>query len=168
MAKGKGSGKGMFKVGNFPVSDASVLIALERIGHLSLLRQLFVKVIIPPKVCSEVFKGRTKPKWIDVKRPHKSVVINIVQKTGLHPDKGETEAIALAWQQKTVLLIDDLKGRRAAEKFKIPFMGTLRLLVEAKRKGFIPKVSPLLCALEQTGRYIDKRLRQWVLEEAGE
>lgn len=158
----------MFEVGKFPVSDASVLMALERIGHLSLLSQLFVKVIVPPKVFNEVFKGKTKPNWIDVKRPNRSIVTNGVRRTGLHPDKGETEAIALAWQQKTVLLIDDLKGRRAAEKFKIPVMGTLRILVEAKRKGFISKAQPLLYALEQTGRYIDKDLLQWVLQEAGE
>jgi predicted nucleic acid-binding protein len=66
------------------------------------------------------------------------------------------------------LLIDDRKGRKAAQKLGVPVMGTLKLLLEAKRKGILRQVKPLLVALEQTGRYLDEQLRRWVLEEAGE
>ena len=45
----------------FPVSDASVLIALERIGQQRLLPKLFGKVLITPKVRKEVFGKRRLP-----------------------------------------------------------------------------------------------------------
>jgi predicted nucleic acid-binding protein len=86
----------------------------------------------------------------------------------LKPEKGETEAIALAYRLQTILLIDDRQGRKAAQKLSVPVVGTLRLLLEAKRKGIIRQVKPLLVALEQTGRYLDEQLRRWVLEEAEE
>jgi len=152
----------------FPVSDASVLIALGRIRRQRLLLKLFGKVLITPKVQKEVFGKRRIPRWVIVKQVCQDTVEEVTQQTGLKPEKGETEAIALAYRLQTVLLIDDRKGRKAAQKLGVPVMGTLRLLLEAKRKGIIRQVKPLLVALERTGRYLDKRLRQWVLEEAGE
>jgi len=156
----------------FPVSNSTVLIALESIGRMELLPKLFREILITAEVRREVFdvRGMPVPEWIKVERVEQNAVQEIEQLTGLKLDRGEAEALALAYRLQTVLLIDDLRGRKAAEKLlgKHRVMGTLRLLLEAKRKGIIQQVKPLLAALEQTGRYLDKRLRQWVLEEAGE
>jgi predicted nucleic acid-binding protein len=103
-----------------------------------------------------------------VKQVRQDTVKEVVRRTRLKPEKGETEAIALAYRLQTILLIDDRQGRKAAQKLSVPVVGTLRLLLEAKRKGIIRKVKPLLVALEQTGRYLDEQLRRWVLEEAEE
>lgn len=152
----------------FPVSDASVLIALERIGQQRLLPKLFGKVLITPKVWKEVFGKRRLPRWVMVKQVRQDTVKEVVRRTRLKPEKGETEAIVLAYRLQTILLIDDRQGRKAAQKLSVPVVGTLRLLLEAKRKGIIRQVKPLLVALEQTGRYLDEQLRRWVLEEAEE
>jgi predicted nucleic acid-binding protein len=145
-----------------------VLIALERIRRQRLLPKLFGKVLITPKVREEVFGKRRLPRWVIVKQVCQDIVEEVARQTGLKPEKGETEAIALAYRLQTILLIDDRKGRKAAQKLGVPVMGTLKLLLEAKRKGILRQVKPLLVALEQTGRYLDEQLRRWVLEEAEE
>jgi len=152
----------------FPVSNASVLIALERIRRQKLLPKLFGKVLITPKVQKEVFGERRIPRWVIVKQVCQDAVEEVARQTGLKPEKGETEAIALAYRLQTVLLIDDRKGRKAAQKLGVPIMGTLRLLLEAKRKGIIQQVKPLLWRWSKTGAILMSNLRQWVLEEAGE
>jgi predicted nucleic acid-binding protein len=58
----------------FPVSDASVLIALERIGQQRLLPKLFGKVLITPKVRKEVFGKRRLPRWVMVKQVRQDTV----------------------------------------------------------------------------------------------
>jgi predicted nucleic acid-binding protein len=82
----------------FPVSDASVLIALERIRRQRLLPKLFGKVLITPKVREEVFGKRRLPRWVIVKQVCQDIVEEVARQTGLKPEKGETEAIALAYR----------------------------------------------------------------------
>jgi hypothetical protein len=50
------------------VSNSSPLIALEKIGKLDLLRELFSAVIIPPAVATEIAPTVTLPSWIKVDR----------------------------------------------------------------------------------------------------
>jgi predicted nucleic acid-binding protein len=157
---------------NFPVSNSTVLIALESIGRMDLLPKLYGKVLITAEVRKEVFdvRGMPVPEWVKVEQVEQGAVKEIEQLTGLKLDRGEAEALALAHRLQTILLIDDLRGRKAAERLlgKHRVMGTLKLLLEAKRKGILRQVKPLLVALEQTGRYLDEQLRRWVLEEAEE
>ena len=71
------------------VSNSSPLIALEQIGRLDLLQQLFTNVQIPPAVSQEI--SMTMPKWISVRAPNRSNVIANIR-ANLGP--GESEAIA--------------------------------------------------------------------------
>ncbi len=60
-------------------------------------------------------------------------------------DAAEASAIALAMNiDKSILIIDDLKGRKIAEKMNIRYSGTLGLIVQAKREGVIETVKPIL------------------------
>src|SRR5437867_2105725 len=47
------------------VSNASPIIALDEIGRLSLMQQLFGTVLIPPAVAVEVAPSVTLPPWIE-------------------------------------------------------------------------------------------------------
>jgi predicted nucleic acid-binding protein len=62
-----------------------------------------------------------------------------------HLDAGEAEAIALAKELKAdLLLIDEKLGKQFAEAENIMCKGAVGVLIEAKSKGFIPLLKPLL------------------------
>jgi len=73
------------------VSDASPLIALDRIGRLDLLRELFGTVTVPPAVAAEVFADREPPAWVTVASKPETLGVG-----GSVLGRGEAEAIALA------------------------------------------------------------------------
>jgi predicted nucleic acid-binding protein len=52
-------------------------------------------------------------------------------------DIGEAEAIVLAIELGTMLLIDEIDGRTAAAAAGVPFVGVLGVLARAKRDGLI-------------------------------
>lgn len=59
--------------------------------------------------------------------------------------KGEASALALASEMENVLLLlDDLKARKAAKKLGIKFTGTLGIIHKAKELHIIEKVKPLV------------------------
>lgn len=63
-------------------------------------------------------------------------------------DKGEAEAIALALELRAdQVLIDERRGRRIAARLNLRYTGILGILVEAKNRGLISEVKPLLDAL---------------------
>lgn len=131
------------------VSDASPLIALAAVGHLDLLRELYGTVWIPESVHREAAQaGSERPgsreilaaDWIHSRPVGDSVLVRALEG---ELDRGEAEAIALALEIRAdLLLVDERRGRRAAQRLEVPILGTLGLLIEAKAKGLIPAVRP--------------------------
>jgi predicted nucleic acid-binding protein len=145
------------------VSNASPLIAFERIRRQELLKRLFGTIFIPPAVRVEVFGLHQLPDWIVEREPTPA----------FHPSKslgrGEVEAIALALELKADwLLMDDLDGRKEAVRLGLTVMGTIGVLIFAKQKGIINAIQPLLDALEAVGFYYGEELRAIALSLAGE
>ena len=84
-------------------------------------------------------------------------------------DAGEAQAIALAIELGSALLIDEAKGRAVAEKKGIPHAGALGLLALAKRDGRIPAVRPLLDGLRTgLGFRVSEKFFQAFLRSVGE
>lgn len=77
-------------------------------------------------------------------------------------DPGEASAIALALESKDCLLIiDDLKARKAALKFHLKITGTLGVIAKAKQLGILSDMQPIVNALLQN----DFRISSTVLDE---
>jgi uncharacterized protein len=115
-----------------------------------LLRQVAGDLIIPDAVYDDiVIRGAGKPGAEEVLQAawiHRRSVQNRMLVDHL-PDKlhlGEREALALAQELGMVLLIDEREARRAAEQQHIVHFGSLRILEEAKQRGLIPAVKPVL------------------------
>jgi predicted nucleic acid-binding protein len=152
------------------VSDAGPLIALAKIRELNILNRLFEKVKIPPSVFHELRLTSSRPgaiefkeaieitKWIEVSDPAHIPHILLYA-----IEQGEAEAIALAKKDGLVLLIDERRGRKIANKEKVKITGTGAVLVAAKKKGIIKKVSPALNKLLGCGYRISNRLQKKIL-----
>jgi predicted nucleic acid-binding protein len=84
-------------------------------------------------------------------------------------DAGEASAIALAAEnQPSLLIIDDLKGRRLAQKLNLNITGTLGLILTAKKEGILPQISPPFNRIQATNFRIASSLLESILKQAGE
>jgi predicted nucleic acid-binding protein len=83
---------------------------------------------------------------------------------------GESEALALAIELRAdVILIDELAGRAAARREGLEVIGVLGVLREAKLRGLIETISPLLDQLQNKYRFfIGEQLRREILRSVGE
>jgi uncharacterized protein len=64
--------------------------------------------------------------------------------------------------------MDELDGRKVARHHGLQITGTLGVLLEAKRHGYVGEIRPLLDALERASFRISAALKQQVLVAAGE
>lgn len=137
---------------NTVVPDSTCLIALERIGKLDILPDLFSRVAVPPAVDLEF---GVRPEWLTVESLVSATVSDLLKIT---LGEGESEAIALALQLNCRLISDDKQARSTAEQLGIKVMGTLAVLIEAKRKKLIDEMKPVLDDLNAQGFRMSKQL----------
>jgi len=82
---------------------------------------------------------------------------------------GEAEAIVLAMEyQPAVVLIDDLKARRFAKMNGLQVIGTMGILLKAKKEGLIKEIKPLISDLVLNGIRISKKIVEITLQAAQE
>lgn len=119
------------------VANSTPLIALSKIGLFNLLEEYFGEVAIPNEVYEEVvtrggdlFGAREvyTSKWIRVIEVDNKLAVDSLS---VHLGKGEAEAIILAKEKKTLLIIDDKDGRTMAANLGVPVTGTIGLLILA-------------------------------------
>jgi hypothetical protein len=148
------------------VSNASPIIAFERLSQLSLLQQLTQTLHIPQAVRREVFGSQSLPGWVIEK-----TLVQPLSQLPLSPrlGAGESEAIALALELAPCqLVIDDLAARRAAQSLNIPIVGTVGLLILARQKTLIPILKSHLDTLRQADFRIADRVYELALRQVGE
>ena len=146
------------------ISDTSCLILLDKIGELELLNKLFGTIITTSEVANEF--GQPLPSWVEIKQPSDKNYQSIIEAT---VDKGEASAIALAIEMDDCLLIiDDLKGRKFANKIGLTIIGTIGVIVDAKLTGIISSVKPVLAKIKMTNFRITKELEAIILKRSGE
>ena len=157
------------------VSNTSPILNLGVINQLDVLEKLYPKILIPELVNQELWKYSLKGKllpllisgWIETQTVVNQSLVNSLL---LELDIGEAEAIALAVEKKSdILLIDERRGDKVASRFGLNRIGILGILIEAKNKGFIAKVKPIMDDLRiQAGFWIRDDLYDYVLNIVGE
>lgn len=149
------------------VSNASPLIALAGIRRLDLLPALFESVLIPPAVAREIHRSiPLMPAWLQTRALGAGPpTVGLRRALG----DGEREAIGLALEiQAEVVILDDLPARRIAEDKGLNVVGTLGVLLAAKRAGLIERIRPELDDLVKTSFYLTPELYDQLLAAAGE
>ena len=138
------------------IADTSCLILLNRIKELNLLQKLFGELYITQKVADEY--RQTIPDYIKIANPkNKKLVARLADKV----DMGEATSIALAKEWKnSILIIDDLKGRKIAGEMNITFTGTIGIILLAKENNIISSLTPIFTKIKKT----DFRVPQSLLD----
>ena len=133
------------------VSDSTPIVYIAKVGKLQLLKRLFGDVVLPEAVKREVLAGEypevpviqdaLRAGWLEDRGlsrvARKFEQTHLLRAPGL--DRGEREAIALAYTSHLPLLIDEDEktGRRVAKVWGVEVRGTLRVILEAYEAGLI-------------------------------
>lgn len=152
------------------VCDTSVLIALDALEKTQILKTFFSSIIIPEGVYSELKVEKTGfilEDWIQVK---KITNIDLYRSLCLKLDEGESETITLSLEEKPEFtLLDDKEARKEALSLDLKVIGTVGLLLLAKRKGIITSVTEEIRKLENRINFrLSEELKGQVIDEAGE
>ncbi len=116
------------------VSDTSAISNLLAIRRIDLLETIFGDVMITPAVQRELYHVDSNRKllenygWIKVISPNnQALVVQLMSEL----DLGEAESIALAVEKSaSYLIIDELKGRKIAERLGLRVVGILGILIK--------------------------------------
>ncbi|HEU4555417.1 MAG TPA: DUF3368 domain-containing protein [Chitinophaga sp.] len=149
---------------NVVIADTSCFILLDKIDTLNLLQQLFQNISTTTTIAEEF--GKKLPEWVQIRSVtdlHYQIILE------LEVDKGEASAISLAIEhQPALLILDDLKARKVADKLHLNYTGTLGVLLKAKQSGIINSIRPLLDRIQQTNFRFSKNVFDQILKVAGE
>jgi predicted nucleic acid-binding protein len=143
-------------------TNTGPLIALAKLNHLHLLPTLYGQLVVPQAVYDEcVIVGQTRG-YSDA-----DVIQAFLKDIGVLPatprtlpprvagdvrlGHGEIEAIALAEQHQSLLLIDEVYARAIAQQMNLQTVGSLGILVEAYQRGNLAAnvLDELLITIEQ-------------------
>lgn len=155
------------------VVDSSPLIAFAILNQLDLLPRIFSEIYIPQTVYDEV-SAWSKPHSQKLRKFSKEKLQTVqnqiaVQLLRKDVDLGEAEAIVLALEKRIEnILIDHHKGRKIAQAQGLYPIGSIGVLLQAKKVGFIQEVKPSLDKLIANKIRIGKNLYKRALELAGE
>ena len=158
-------------MGDQIVIDTGPLVSFGRAELLDIVGGLPFEFISPDEVFEELEQGaaagypRVEPRWL--KRMSLSSPIDRVANLAL--DMGETAVIQLALERGIRrVCIDERKGRLAAQWVNLEVIGSLGLLIRAKKQGLLPLLRPHLEKLGKVGIYYHESLVHRVLEAVGE
>jgi predicted nucleic acid-binding protein len=83
-------------------------------------------------------------------------------------DSGEAEALALACERQWTIVLDDRQARSVGKRLGLKMIGTVAVVVRAKKLGLISAVAPLLQNLADHGFRVSEALLKEALNMAGE
>ena len=166
------------------IADAGPLIALARVDQLPLLPALFGEIVVTEAVATELLAGvftetaRLKAafsaSWCKQQPTVAALAARSANLASTHLiGAGESSAMALAQHYNehatpALVLLDDARGRRAAQRLHIAIIGTAGVLPLGKEAQLVRAVAPLLESLKRSGYFFSERLIKAALAQARE
>ncbi|WP_129677156.1 DUF3368 domain-containing protein [Candidatus Chloroploca sp. Khr17] len=156
------------------ISNTTPLIALAYIGRLDLLPQMFRSIWIPQAVYDEVLHKPQAPgtdelataSWLQLVPIQDRLAVSLLRD---QLGAGESEAIVLAREQNAALLLmDEQRGQRRAIHNGLNVVGTQGILIQAKRRGLLGPLRPVLDQLQRLPFHMSEQLYSEVLRQVGE
>lgn len=156
------------------VSNSTPLIALAWLKQLELLPGLFGRVRIPLAAHNEIQHNPeavgaselSTATWLEVVSVSDRLAVEMLLD---QLDRGESEAIVLAHELRAgLLLMDERRGRRRAVQSGLAVAGTIAVLIQARQKGLLKSLRPLLKQLRELPFHMSETLYADVLRRVGE
>ena len=158
------------------VFNASPIITLAKAGLLDSILKLANQVIVPQAVANEItrFNDPSDAACIWFENPVAATFLrddpatsDFVGAWGL--GAGESSVISLVQANPdSIAVLDDLAARRCAGALQLKMVGTLGLLLLAKRAGLFHAIRSPLEAIIAAGLFISPKHLADVLRQAGE
>jgi len=156
------------------VVNTSPWIALSICGQISLLEKLYDDVYIPIGVRDEIMAGGKEgigvrelleSSWIKIERVFDIEKIKLLYEL----EQGEAEVIILA-REKGInqVLIDEKVARMQAKVLGLNVIGTLGLLLKAKKNGMLPSIKLSIDKILESGIWIKEDIIKGILKDASE
>jgi predicted nucleic acid-binding protein len=161
-----------------PVSDvwvlnASPVILLGKIGRLDLLESLSAKAVVPNAVVLEIQAGigehqavQSTADWAALRRAADVPIPLSIERWDLGP--GESQVIAHCLKDAQRAVLDDAQGRQCARAHGIAVIGTVGIVLSAKRQGMIPAARLVLETLRRSSMYLSDQVLTEALRLIGE
>jgi len=137
---------------------------LTNVGELDLLQKVYGQIVTTPEIAAEF--GEPLPEWVEIAEVKDKYRQTILE---LQIDKGESSAIALALETPaSVVILDDYKARKIAERLGVTFTGTIGVIIKTKLNGVVPSVKPIIEKIKQTDFRLSAEIESQALKEADE
>lgn len=153
------------------IADTGALISLALVGEVNILSQLFDDFFIAEAVWLELnnYDNPNFDRTILLQLKDKVVPIKGKNHLATLMDFGESESVILYEELKASwLLIDDQKARSFAESLDINCIGSIGLLVLAKKKNILSQLRPIFESWLKNGRYFSRNLLNDILKQSNE
>ena len=155
------------------VVNASPLILFARIDRLDLIEHLAPAILIPNAVIEEVRAGQHKDRTAStaLEWAGKYLVEDIAVAASIeHWDLGlgEAQVIAHCVDASRWAVLDDRAARRCAAAHEVRVIGTLGIVLRAKKAGEVGSARPLVKKLVAAGMFMGDEFVEGVLASIGE
>jgi predicted nucleic acid-binding protein len=155
------------------VTNASPIITLAKADQLHLLVDLCKNLFVPQAVVAEVLAG---PPSDGARRALERGWGSVVAPECIAPEllewrlgAGETAVLAVAMEQRpATAVLDDAAARSCARSLGIEVIGTLGVVLRAKKQGLIPLATTTLKQLCAAGLRLDDEMVRSALHGIGE
>lgn len=153
------------------IADTGPLITFIQIEQFPLLEKLFPDFVLPAEVFEELIKYEPIRKFnhqitsIETRIKKPKQLLSTVEEL----DKGELACISLYYELKAdAILIEDRTARNWAEEHGINCLGSIAILIKAKRSGLISAIKSLLLEMKKHKRFISDELFFKTIKDEGE
>jgi len=135
---------------------------LTNINAVWILENVYQKIYITQTILNEY--ELPIPNFIEVKEVND---LNLLRVLNGYLDPGEASAIALGIENtESILILDDLKGRKEAQKLKLRFTGTLGVLIRAKKENHITDLLFYFDLLRESGFRISEKIIDLAIQQS--
>jgi predicted nucleic acid-binding protein len=154
---------------NRVVVNASPIICLCKSGLENLIVGLFDEIVIPKPVVEEILSGKEIESSFKtlISSSHvksKEDVIVDLRVAAWDLGNGENSVISFALSHpEYCAILDDREARRCAMSFGCKFMGTIGVIILAKKKGIVPSIREPLQRLQNAGLWMSENFIKEIL-----
>lgn len=155
------------------VVNASPLILLGKIGQLHLLEALVPQVTVPAAVVDELAAGADRdpegPSTVTWAQARSAQNVPVPQSiAGWDLGAGESQILAHCLGGSRRAVLDDAEARAPARVHGVRLVGTLGVILRARRASLIPAARPLIQRLQERGAFLSDDLVKLALNKVGE